>query len=251
MTETHEQDLPEPDDTPLAPDESEAADAEEAAQYEAEGGELPTPDAEPEPEPEQSSADDIEWEARFRKIEQSFSTYSRAVERNLADDATDFIRCPLCLGATPGFVNRHAAGRIPAEQADVVKKFLGLARPVDYPASSQHRQCDSCKGLGKVATGSQVPGKEIIMCGVCSGNGFTGPEPRVPAAATNGSDGVTGPTVYAEPTEPPDYDEWQQPRLLPSGHDNPNFGRMPNHWIKVEPWGDTRGLTAQDAVGGS
>jgi hypothetical protein len=248
MTETHEQDLPEPDDTPLAPDEAAQADEDAEQDEAAETAGEPEPEPEPEPQPELASADDIAWEARFRKIEQSFNTYSRAVERQLADDATDFIRCPLCLGATPGFVNRHAAGRIPAEQADVVKTFLGLARPVDYPSSSQHRKCDSCQGLGKVATGSQVPGKEIIMCGVCSGNGFVGPAPLAPAAASNGSEGVTGPTVYGDEPAPADRDEWDQPRLLPNGHDNPNFGRMPNHWIQVEPWGDTRGLTAQDAV---
>jgi hypothetical protein len=223
MTEPHEHDLPEPDDDDA-------------------------PDAEPEPEPVAQTVTPEQHDARMRKIEQSFETYMRRVATLLEDDATDYLPCPLCLEAPRGFVHRAEAGRVPDEQADLVKQFLGLARPIDYPASSQHRRCSECQGLGKVSTGSEVPGKETIMCGVCSGNGFVGPAPAVAVAATNGDSALTGPTVYGADPLPADRDEWDQPRLLPNGHENPNFGRMPNHWIQVEPWGDTRGLTAQDAV---
>lgn len=208
----------------------------------------PEPEPEPESESEPEARGDASWDAALAKVDRSFTTYQRAIERELGDDAEQYVPCPLCLATPRGFVHPAEAGRVPAEQADIVKHFLGLARPVDYPASSQHRRCQECDGLGKVATGSAVAGKETIMCGVCSGNGFVGPAPLVPLAAANGSEGVTGPSVFGAETLPADRDEWDQPRLLPNGHDNPNYGRMPNHWIQVEPWGDTRGLTAQDAV---
>jgi hypothetical protein len=248
MTEPHEQDLPEPDDTPLAPDETEAEEAEEAGQPEPEPDDDDAAEPEPEPEPVAQGITPEQHEARLKKLDTSFATYSRRVQDVLGEDADDLTPCPLCLDVPRGFVYTWQAGRVPEEQADVVKLFLGLARPVDYPETSRFRACRECQGLGKVATGSKVPQHETITCPGCNGYGYEGETPRAQAAPTNGSEGMTGPTVYTEPTSPPDVDMWKQPRLLPDGRENPNWGRTPDLWQPVEPWGDTRGLTAQDAV---
>jgi hypothetical protein len=47
--------------------------------------------------------------------------------------------------------------------------------------------------------------------------------------------------------EQPDVDEWQEPRILPDGRENPNYGMMPHRKMLVEPWGVTAGLRAEPA----
>lgn len=220
------------------------------------------PDTSPEPEapengdevsaepdvPQQAGLTPEQWEKRFKTAEQRFATYERNIYSIFEEDAHDLIPCPLCLGAVRGFVDKNAAGRVPEEQADLVKHFLGIARPIDYPHSSQHRTCPECEGLGKVTTGSRVPGKETIGCGACHELGYIGPAPSRTNGQVDVPSAVTGPTVFSEQLPADDRDEWDQPRLLPDGRENPNFGRTPKYWINVEPWGDTRGLTAQDKV---
>jgi hypothetical protein len=46
-----------------------------------------------------------------------------------------------------------------------------------------------------------------------------------------------------------EVDEWDEPRILPDGRENPNFGKMPNRKIPVEPWGVTAGLNAMSPTG--
>src|SRR5690349_623992 len=121
--------------------------------------EQPGEAAPPPAEPQGSGASEAEWEARFKKAGQRFDTYQRAIFGIFEDDAHDLVQCPLCL-QVPGFVDKNAAGRVPDEQAALVKTFLGISRPIEYPHSSQHRTCGECEGLGKVTTGSRVPGKE-------------------------------------------------------------------------------------------
>ena len=225
----------------------------------------PTPEGEPEgepaqpeqadepapspPEPQAHGATPEEWEQRFKKAGQRFDTYQRAIFGIFEDDAHDLIQCPLCLNV-PGFVDKNAAGRVPDEQADLVKHFLGLARPIEYQQLPGFRACVTCGGEGKGRTGSNVPGKDTITCPTCMGAGYEAPT----GVRTNGGGdpdsaaALSGPTVHGLDMEAPDRDEWDQPRILPDGRENPNYGRSPKYWIQVAPWGDTRGLTAQDAV---
>jgi len=211
----------------------------------------PTPEPEPAPEPElhAAGASEADWEERFRKAGQRFGTYERALFQIFEEDAHDLVRCPLCLDV-PGFVDKNAAGRVPDEQADLVKHFLGLARPIEYQQLPGFRACTTCGGEGKGSTGSHVPGKDTITCPTCHGAGYEAPQ----GFTSNGggdrdaASALSGPTVYGNDLEQGDRDEWEQPRILPDGRENPNYGRTPKYWIQVAPWGDTRGLTAQDAV---
>lgn len=205
---------------------------------------------EPEPEPVAQGTTPEQWEARFKKIEGSWNTYTRAVEKQLAEAGDDYFRCPLCLGDTPGFLNRGQAGRFPDEQADLVKHVLGLARPVTLKQSKRYTRCAECDGHGKVATASQVPGNEDIKCEDCDGWGFTPP----PSAPRNGQAPPAAlPTLAAKGSpdiENPDPDGFGQPRYLPDGRDNPNWMRMPSAWVEVHPFGKTVGLTPQSVVPG-
>lgn len=217
---------------------------EEPAQPEQADEPAPSP-----PEP-QSGATQEEWEARFSKSEQRFKTYERAVFGIFEDDAHDLIDCPLCLGPVRGFIDKNALGHFPPEQVALVKQVIGITAEMEYPASSKYHTCTECDGTGRVTTGSKVAGQENIGCGECNERGWIGPE--VAVAATNGH--VENTATNANPPAPPsdlstpDPDEFNQPRVLPDGRLNPNYGRRPNFWIEVPPWGSTQGLTAQDAV---
>ena len=187
-------------------------------------------------------------EKRSRSAEKRFETYERGIRGLYDEEAANFLPCPLCPSDHKGLVDVRFAGRIPDEIEADVKAYLGLARPVDYRPSKVVRECPSCTGEGQVSTGSKVGTHKTRTCEECKGYGYV-PPPGEPQG-----NGVTGPTAFTPETldrvlnEPDDRDEWGEPRLLPDGRENPNFGRMPNRKVLVEPWGVTAGLSAFDAV---
>lgn len=186
-------------------------------------------------------------EAAAKKTGTSFKTYTNAVMRNYDGLPVALVECPLCPDQHKGYVDAHAAGYVPQEIQEAVRLYFGIAREQDYEPSPYLHRCDDCQGKGKVSTGSTVPEHATIQCGSCGGRGYVG---NVPQA--NGSESVvTGPTVYT-PDIPAtqaydEVDEWDEPRILPDGRENPNFGKMPNRKILVEPWGVTAGLNAMSA----
>lgn len=200
------------------------------------------------PEPQGRSVTPEEAERAFRKIEQSFKTYAASVERNHPSFAEDLIPCLLCPPLHPGFLSRHDMGRVPKEVSDAVQMFLGFAREMDYRPAPDTRTCGTCDGEGKVASGSHVPEHRTRVCPTCLGFGYEPP----PGYTQNGAAspaGASADAAVAAPSAPPaDVDEWGEPRILPDGRANPNFGRMPAHKIAVEPWGSTVGLVAQDVA---
>lgn len=229
---------PEPDS---APDEDETADAEDEPAAE------PEPIEAPQPEPPQ----DEERQAVFAKIDRSFNTYKSAVERNLGDEVTDWLFCPLCAsGAVVGYVNRHDLGRIPDEVAANVQTFLGYQRETEYPSARGINVCDDCAGLGKVATGSRVSEHMTITCPTCKGYGYTPP----PGAGTvltltNGSAGQDNAAALAD-LEQPDRDAWGEPKVLPDGTLNGNYGKMPQ-FKQVHPvYGVTANLSPEELISG-
>lgn len=216
------------------------------------------PDAEPEPEPDaESSPVEPEpagglspeaFEKAYKRVERSFSTYERTMRDAWAHEQEHIVECPLCPGKHKGFVDVTDAGLVPDEIKRVVMTFLGLAREVEYPKSPNHRTCPDCEGLGKVNTGSKVPGKETIGCSSCHGQGFIGPQVAPQNGRTDEHPGMTGPLYAPDPPSHDEVDEWKEPRILPDGRENPNFGKMPNRKIPVEPWGVTAGLNVFDQV---
>lgn len=236
-TEPTPDETPTPNETPEQPDEEPAL------------PEQPEQDA-PDPAEKPQGATQEEWEARFKKAGQRFDTYQRALFGIFEGDAHDLIDCPLCLGAARGFIDRNMLGHFPEEQVNLVKQVLGISAPIVYQQLPGFRACVTCGGEGKGRTGSNVPGKDTITCPTCMGAGYEAP---TGVRANGGGDldsaaALSGPTVHGLDMEAPDRDEWDQPRILPDGRENPNYGRSPKYWIQVAPWGDTRGLTAQDAV---
>lgn len=218
-------------------------------------GEL-EPDAEPEPaQPEPEPAQPEAWitpeeiEKRYNQIRKAFTTYTGRVTATFGDEAVELLECPLCSGFVPGFVDRRAAGQLARDIVDTTSLYLGLAREQDYEADPDIAACTRCKGKGKTKTGSTVPGKETVTCRHCNGFGYYPP----PSSGTNGTAAVTSgdlTAVTAAASGPQgDRDDWGEPRILPDGRENPNYGKMPHMKIRVEPWGATANLTVQDAVG--
>lgn len=243
MSEVEHEEL-EPVEEPADPgddDEAEAAEDEEAAPDETA--------AEPGPQPEPPQ--DEERQAVFAKIDRSFKTYQSAVERNLGDEVTDWLFCPLCAsGAVVGYVNKHDLGRIPEEVAANVKMFLGYARETEYPEAKGINQCAGCTGLGKVSTGSRVADHMTITCPDCKGYGYT-PPPGAPAAysAGNGKSETAHAAAMAD-LEQPDRDNWGEPRILPDGTLNANYGKQPQ-FKEVHPvYGVTANLSPEELVSG-
>lgn len=215
------------------------------------------PAVDPDEEPERTPEDVTEpaphgltpeaLEKRARNAEQRFERYAKGLADLYEEESLRWLPCPLCPDQFKGFVSMDDAGRVPQEVQEAVKMFLGIAREQDYSHSTSHRTCPECEGKGKVATGSTVPGNETISCPNCLGKGYVGP----PVAAPSPNGNVTGPTVLGAEVVPSqareDVDEWDEPRILPDGRENPNFGRMPNRKILVEPYGVTAGLNALSA----
>lgn len=238
----------------------------EAAEAEAETDELDDGDdgeqGEPEPEPglakfapptltaeppNTANVTPEEWERRFQKAERRFETYQKAIIALWEDDAIHLTPIQVGASAPPGFIDVREAGLVPEDVRAPVLAFYGFAREQDYEADPEAHECPTCKGKGKTATGSKVPGKEKRDCPTCHGQGAVGLSNVVPAGAGNGLTEL--PFTLAEPSSAlaPDADSWEQPRLLPDGRENPNYGRMPQYWVQVDPWGDTRGLGVQHA----
>lgn len=205
-------------------------------------------EAAPVESPPPSAVTPEQMEKRFAQAEKAVTTYVRRITDIYQEQALDLIECPLCPGIHKGFVNKYDAGQVPREVGDAVLLFLGLARERQYEQSARYRTCPACAGEGKVYTGSHVPTKETIRCDDCDGGGFI--PPMRGASARNGSEDVAHFEVHGDEltSEPAERDAWGEPRILPDGRENPNYGKMPQFKVNVEPWGVTANLKAQDAV---
>ena len=233
-TEREPDNTPEFNPPPLREDDDTPDDGDDAFQpdeqtQETDGGDGVTPE---------------QLEAAAKKVATSFKTYSNTVHRNYDGLPVSLVECPLCPDQHKGFVDAYAAGYVPQEIQDAVRMYFGIAREQDYAASPHLHRCESCEGKGKVSTGSTVPEYATIGCDDCGGRGYVGLRPSV----EGNSHVETGPTVYGHDMPATqafdDVDEWDEPRILPDGRENPNFGKMPNRKILVEPWGVTAGLNA-------
>lgn len=242
VAETTEAPWPNPD---LEPDETtEPIEGDDADQddNEDEDGDGHEPEIQAQTPP--ASLTPEQFEKRARSAETRFKTYAAGITKLFEEDAVHLTPCPLCPDQHKGFVDVRYAGMVPKEIQDAVRMFFGIAREQDYAHSQVHRTCPQCEGKGKVSTGSTVPDHATVTCPDCGGRGYIGPQSAAPA---NGHV-VTGPTVLGlelpETQAREDVDEWNEPRILPDGRENPNFGKMPNRKILVEPWGVTAGLNA-------
>jgi hypothetical protein len=238
----HEQDIPldEPEPEP-EPDEDEAAEEESE----------PEPGLEPEPEADEQALENEDRAKAFKKIDGSFNTYKAAMERNLADEVTDWMFCPLCAaGSVPGFVNKHDLGRVPDQVQANVTMFLGFAREQEYEQDPGTNMCPTCKGRTKVKSGA-LAGEYIVRgCPNCNGYGFV-PPPGT-AAVGNGHAPSVAEQVAGNlaDLEVPDRDNWNEPRILPDGTINTNHGKMPQYKTVHPVYGVTANLSPEELVTG-
>ena len=193
----------------------------------------PEPDEEPEPEPEPdepearrqqipSSSDAAD--AFFKEMESAGRAYGKRVAKAMEDEDFGFAPCPLCNDPFPGV----RIPRMPGEEnVAVIRQVIGLPALENFAPSATERQCDDCRGLGKVRTGSSVQGRESIQCDACSGKGYVASRPRqntsdeLPASVegTNGAlsvedDGVQR-DMFGTPISDPDYGKMPNMRVRP------------------------------------
>src|SRR5579864_7403959 len=214
------------------------------------GDETPEEPEEPEQpagepqEPAEGAISQEQANTAMKKSEQRWKNYRAAVLELWGPYAPNLLDCPLCFDSHKGFVDINDAGQYPEDLKQAALQFLGFSREVEYKQSPRHHACEFCDGEGKVSTGSHVGSHRTVTCPECKGYGYLPPPP--PTQASNGVPTDLG-TLHEleEPAGATDeVDEWQEPRILPDGRENPNFGRMPHRKILVEPWGVTAGLRA-------
>jgi hypothetical protein len=221
---------PDAEPTPEPPEPPETDEEEEAEETEEE----PTPSepAEEPTEPEQTGPQGLspeELEKRWKKSDQSFATYTRAIERIWEEDALELVPVAISPSAPYGFIHKADAGRVPQEVKDSILSFFGMPVEVEYEFDPDKPACNKCKGKGQIATGSQVPNQRHLPCPVCQAKGWidlnappaNGPPPPTAVLAAVGAESYTAPEE--------EHDVWGHPRLLPDGMENPNYGKMPQY----------------------
>lgn len=242
--------MSEPSTEPQEPDEEQQGPSQDDDNEEGEGGdaEPSEPATEPQEQPQAHSLSPEQLEKRALEAERSFGRHAKRIGDLYEEEGARLLPCPLCPDQHKGFVHADFAGRVPQEIADAVKFYLGIQREQDYPRSQVHQACKQCEGTGKVATGSRVSGHEAITCPDCKGYGYM--PPPAPTQKLNGApiQEVSAEAITEALQSAEDVDEWGEPRILPDGRENPNFGKMPNRKVLVHPWGVTAHLTALDAA---
>jgi hypothetical protein len=235
-------DVPEPDQEPHEPipDEADQQAEEEAAEAE-------QPAEEPSEAPEAQGPTPEQIEKVWKATDKAVNAYVKKIGEIWEESGLSLTPFGLDPAAPLGFVNMDNAGRVDEETKGAALQFLGFAREQDYAADPETSTCRTCQGKGKTKTGSLVAGNESRTCRSCDGYGYTPP----PSTSENGVAGTVdlhapaGERVEALSTG--FVDNWGEPQFLPDGRQNPNYGKMPDHKVPVEPWGITRNLTAQDA----
>lgn len=212
----------------------------------------PTPDPEPDPEPQEppapSGPSQQDMEKGFKTVERAAKAYAEKVGTAFPEGVLDLQTCPLCADLVPAFVDMNLAGAVAEDAKVATLAYLGFAREQDYEPAPNIEACRICSGKGLVKTGSLVPKNETRTCDNCKGYGYF-PPPVSGAAALGAVDvqhAPAGETV--QPLDSPDVDVTNEPRILPDGRPNPNFGLWPQYKVQVPPYGTTAGLTAQDVT---
>lgn len=205
------------------------------------------PDTQPEPEPEPVDDPGPSPEALI-KLGRSFDNYGKNVASTYGDDFAALLECPLCPGNHKGFVDLRYAGQVPREIESEVYAYLTASNVGTLEQDPGTHACSVCKGKTMVRTGAIAGQYVTVTCPNCKGYGYMPPPGTPPAAATQNGNGEM-PVVPLEQTGPSeDVDEWGEPRTLPDGTVNSNFGMMPNRKTIHPVYGVTANLTRAEAV---
>jgi hypothetical protein len=198
------------------------------------------PDA-TEPEPEQG--DEQEQDATEPPAEPSSFAISQEQEKRLAaevkrhtsritdilgDAAADAIVCPVCSPDLQGFMYeqdfQHPTNEVQARMFAAIQP----APNPGYLSTPGLEECSVCGGLGSTERPTKVEAHKLAVCSNCNGYGFYPP----PGVVTNGAlSQDAGLALVAAAHEPvmDDVDAFGSPRLLATGMENPNYGRMPQY----------------------
>lgn len=208
----------------------------------------PEPELEPEPQepPAPQGPSQQDMERGFKTVENAAKAYAKKVGEAFLEGVLNLQTCPLCADLVPAFVDMNLAGAVNDDAKAATLAYLGFAREQDYQPAPNIEACRICGGKGKVKTGSLVAGKETTTCSNCRGYGYFPPPNSGIIVTDANSPGIELHDPPLDPVVTGDVDVWGDPRILPDGRENPNYGRMPQYKQRIEPWGVTAGLTAQD-----
>lgn len=145
------------------------------------------------------------------KLEKENERHDARVREIMGEDAQYLVNCPLCGDVSTGFLMVGEQGIIGEDKLNELRDLLGIASAKQLKQHPTVHTCETCDGLGRVATGSKVTGYDSIDCPECVGKGWTGQSTLAPSAAANGAQdtapALTGPTVYADAPHVPNYDD--------------------------------------------
>ena len=241
MSETEHEHEHDDDDDPQTPQEPVSDDGAELEAEESEAEEVGASGSE---EPPQADAALQEiWDKRWQTADRAAKAYFKKIEDAWGDDAVKLTRFMLGPNAPYGYISSDDVGRVPAELKEGLELYLGHVREQDYEPDPNAAQCATCKGKGFTALPSLVGGNDKRTCPTCNGAGWLEQAAAAPGSAGNGY----APPALVAPLTPDiqhgETDEWGEPRILPDGRANPNYGKLPQHKVTVEPFGITRLLT--------
>ncbi len=188
-----------------------------------------------------------QWEKLWKDTERAFAAYTKKVTALWEEDALALTPFNLDPYSPPGFLNMEHAGRIDDETQAAAMGFLGVPREQEYEADPEAAACQVCKGKGLTATGSLVGTNRTRNCPACQGIGYL----VRGVAATNGTSPVSSSHVpvseQVAPLATGELDSWGEPRILPNGERNENFGKMPQFKVPHPVYGITANLSVTEA----
>jgi hypothetical protein len=179
-------------------------------------------------------ADDSEKRMRQanERLNRENERHWNRIQEIMGADAAGLVPCELCFVLTPGFRWDAAPNE---ETTNRVRIAIGMPDLSNLAPSATETQCNDCRGLGEVRTGSTVPGKEKIKCDACAGKGYVGTRPRLNLADDPQDGGPSGDNVVAFPDDGVERDMFGTPAT------DPDYGKMPNMRDRpVDYWATNR-----------
>lgn len=107
--------------------------------------------------------------AKQKKLDQLASHVAKRYGEILGPDLDGFVACPLCAPWYPGI-----RLQVMPEYETVSAVKVAIGEDPDPPLKQDIHSivCSDCDGLGKVLTGSKVPGNASAQCIACNGTGW-------------------------------------------------------------------------------
>ena len=210
-----------------------------------------TPDAPEEGagEPAEASSQDAElqalWDKRWKTHERLSNAYFKKIEDLWGDDALKLTRWMIGPNSPYGYISELDVGRLPDDFKQGLETVLGTVREQDYEPDPNAQTCPTCAGKGKTKLPSTVAGQDSRTCPRCQGAGWLETARSASSGEANGHVAPVVALAVAPDIQHGETDEWGEPRILPDGRANPNYGKLPQHKVTVEPFGITRLLTQQ------